>query len=87
MARRILWLIPLFFLAAHAFFGIGPGDYRQGYDQAVQDLEEARTKLGWASEFADGIIDRVQHLPPDSDQSIRWNKGYQQAVRDHFDRR
>jgi hypothetical protein len=84
MIRRILWLLPLVLLAAHAFLGFSPGQYREGYDQAMKDMEDVRENLGWASEIDGSILDHVQYLPAMSEKPERWQEGYRQAVRDQF---
>ncbi len=84
MVRRILWLLPLVLLAAHAFWGFGPGEYHKGYDQAMKDMEHVRENLGWASEIDGSVLDHVQYLPPMFDESEKWQEGYRQAVQDQF---
>lgn len=84
MLRRILWLLPLALLAAHAFFGFGPGQYRDGYDQAMKDMEHVRDNLGWASEIDGSILEHVEYLPPMSDEPEKWQEGYRQAVQDQL---
>jgi len=86
MIRRVIWLIPIVLLAANAFLGIRPGDYHTGYDQAVHDLQEARQKMGWASDIGGSILDRIEYLPPEANRSEKWQEGYRQALRDHFTR-
>ena len=84
MVRRIVWLLPLVLFAAHAFLGFGPGDYREGYEQAVDDMEQVRDNLGWAAEIDGDILDSVQYLPSMSAESEKWQKGYRQAVHDQL---
>ena len=84
MVRRILWLLPLVLFAAHAFLGYEPDDYRQGYEQAAQDVERVREKLGWASEVDSAILEHVQYVPSLPDKSEQWREGYRQAVQDQF---
>lgn len=87
MFRRVLWFLPIGLLAAHAFLGFGPMEYQAGYDQAIRDLEETRQKMGWASEMGGAIMDGIEHLPPNPEESERWNEGYRQAVQDQWEGR
>jgi len=82
MFRRVLWFAPIILFAAYAFLGVESGDYRNGYDQAVQDIDEARDKLRWMTERGEGIMQSIESLPIDADRSQKWIDGYRQALRD-----
>ena len=84
MLRRVLWFAPIILFAAYAFFGIEPGDYRNGFDQAVQDIDEARDKLRWMTDAGEGVAQRIESLPLDGNRSQKWNDGYRQALREQF---
>ena len=84
MIRRILWLAPVVLLAAHAFLGLGPGDYRKGYEKAMHDLERMRQEVGVASEVGEGFWNQVQDLAADEEMPDKWRNGYRQALKDHL---
>ena len=84
MLRRIIWFAPIILFAAYAFLGTEPGEYRDGYEQAVQDIGEARDKLRWMTERGGGVVQGIESLPLNGDRSEKWNDGYRQALLDQF---